>query len=236
MPINSEHPTYDITRAVITEDAYNGNVEQEKYVPKLADQSKTKYQQYLDRGIYFNVTSRTASAITGTVLRKDPIMDDSFQVVDELSEREFLSDLLNGLLLRGRSGIHVDFDEDVNSAVMIPINGNNIVNWRDDGSLVVLKEGFYVEDKDDKYELIAKVRYRELFLDEGTYTVQLWEQEGGNKSSKFVRVGEPMIPTIKGVPLDYIPFKFINPFDTTDDVYSPVLYNLGEINISHFRT
>jgi len=236
MPINSEHPTYNISRAIETEDAYNENVKQEKYVAKLADQTTAKYNQYLDRGIYFNVTSRTTSAIIGTVLRKDPITDDSFQTVDELSERELLSDLLKGLLLRGKAGIHTDFDEEANSAVMIPINGNNIVNWRDDGTLVVLKEGYYVEDKDDKYKLIAKTRYRELFLDEGTYTVQLWEQEGGINSYKFVKVGEPMVPTVKGIPLDYIPFEFINPFDTTSDTYSPVLFNLAQINVSHFRT
>jgi len=234
MPIQTTHPDYDIEKPTLTQDAFDGDVKQEKYVGKLSKQSKQKYEQYVNRGIYYNVISRTTSAIIGTILRKDPDMDDSFKTVKELTEREFIVDLLKGLLLQGRSGILTDFNDEKQEAEMIPIQGVNIVNWRDDNSLIVLKESTYVEDKDDKYKLIAQTNYRELFLQDGVYTTRIWVPEG--KNSWVVKPGSEIIPTVRGKTLDYIPFQFISAFDTTPEVHAPVLYNLGDINISHFRT
>lgn len=235
MPIQTTHPEYDDKKPAKTQDAYEGEVKQEKYVPRLSKQTKTKYQQYIDRGIYYNVISRTTSAIIGTILRKEPEMDDSFKTVSELTEREFIVDLLKGLLLQGRSGILTDFNEDNLEAEMIPIQGINIVNWRDDGSLIVLKESTYVEDKDDKYKLIPQTNYRELFLDEfGIYNSRIWIPE--SKSRWVIKPDSHVVPTVRGKALDYIPFQFVSAFDTTSEVHAPVLFNLGEINISHFSS
>ena len=235
MPINSTHPDYDLTKPLITQDALIGTIKQEKYVPKLKKQTKTKYNQYVNRGIYYNVISRTTSAILGTVLRKMPTFDDNFKVIEELTVREYIVELLKGLLLQGKSGVLVDFNEDTQEAEMIPIEGINIVNWRDDKSLIVLKESIYVEDSNDHYKLIPQTNYREMFLDDaGIYTVRIWVPEG--KQSWKIKPGSEVQPNFRGKTLDYIPFEFINPFNTTSETHNPVLLNLGEINISHFRT
>lgn len=233
MPINSTHPNYDETKPTLTQDAFEGEVKQTKYVPKLSKQSTEKYNQYVERGSYYNVILRTTSAIIGTILRKLPTFDDSFKQVQDLTQREFIVDLLKGLLLQGRSGILTDFNDTLQEPEMIPVQGQNIVNWRDDKSLVVLKESVYKEDPDDSYKLVPCINYRELFLDdEGVYNVRLWEQS----SDKTWKVVDEFIPNFRGQTLNYIPFEFINPFDTTPEVHNPVLYNLAQLNISHFRT
>lgn len=233
MPINSTHPDYDEKKPTLTQDAFEGEVKQTKYVPKLSKQSTTKYNQYVDRGSYYNVILRTTSAIIGTILRKLPSFDDSFKQVQELTQREFIVDLLKGLLLQGRSGILTDFNEELQEAEMIPVQGQNIINWRDDKSLIVLKESVYKEDPSDRYKLIPSTNYREMFLDDdGIYNVRLWEQS----SNKTWKVVDEFIPNFRGQTLDYIPFEFVNPFDTTPEVHNPVLYNLAQLNVSHFRT
>jgi len=230
MPIQTTHPEYDIEGASITTDAFKGSVQQEKYVPRLTKQTTAKYKQYVERGNYYNVTSRTASAVVGTILRKPPTMDeDGFEVVDDMTERELVTDLLVDLLLQGKSGLMVDFSEE---AYLIPVDGVNIVNWRDDGSLIVLKESVYVEDKDDHYKLIPVTQYRELILLDGIYTIRIWKSTGRDA----YEISEEYVPTNRGVPLDFIPFQFITPFDNSTDTHKPVLQDLAELNISHFRT
>lgn len=232
MPINTTHPTYDVGPGDMTSDAYNGNVK--CYVEKLQMQSQRDYEAYVNRACYFNVTKRTTDALIGSMLRKpytssiEDIHVGCGQTFDTM-----LSYVLRDIFLTSRVGILVDYDDDKDSPCLIPYNNNCITNWGDD--FVVLEETFYQVDPKDKYKKTIRCQYRELTLVDGVYTVNIWRQEGGQASKKWY-IAEQYVPTARGQTLDFIPFVFINDRDTTDECRKPVMYNMAQLNISHFRT
>lgn len=232
MPINTTHPTYDTGPGDMTSDAYNGNVC--PYIQKLQMQSQSDYEAYVSRACYYNVTKRTTDALIGSMLRKpytstfDYIHVGGGQTFDTM-----LSYVLRDIFLTSRVGILVDYSEEYQSACLVPYNNNSITNWGDD--FVILEESYYVTDPKDKYKKAIRCQYRELTLIDGVYTVNIWRQEGGQASKKWY-IAEQMQPTVRGLPLDFIPFVFINDRDTTDECRKPVMYNMAQLNVSHFRT
>ena len=235
MPINSKHPNYDIKKSTRCTDAYNGEVLD--YIPKLTRQNNEQYEAYRQRGVYFNVTKRTTEAMVGAALRKPFVTDvEDVQVDGDQSLAELVSDILRGLIVKSRVGLLVDYKDEAKSPNICMYPHGNIINWRDDRSLVVLEEVIHVEDPKDPYELHEEIQYRELFIDPetGNYTVRIWCGEGG-ASKKVYRVKDTWVPTRRGEPLKKIPFFFVTPFDTTTNIYDPVVYNLAQVNIGHFK-
>jgi len=237
MPINSLNPGYDANKSTITKDATCGNVF--KYIPRLVGQSNKEYEQYQTRATYYNVTKRTANALTGAILRKPyttNIETNDVIVYGRDRFEELLSDGINDLLIHGRVGGLIDYSEYLQSPYIVCYENETIINWRTyEGELilVVLREDIFVPKKDDPYDSEQKVQYRELYLDmDGYYSVRVW-QEAGRKQFTVI---EEHQPTIRGERLDYIPFVFMNTNGTTPEVTEPVLYNLAQINISHFKT
>lgn len=231
MPINSKHPEFTTKHSVICKDAYNGNVLD--YVPKLKGQTAQEYNDYRQRGVYFNATKKTLEGMIGAILRK-PFQTDIEDVMtaDELSLHEFVSNQIKEISLSGRTGILVDWNEEYNSAILVPYTHQNIINWRSDYSLVVLSEMIYEEDPKDPYELEEVEQYRELYLDEdGLYAVRVWRETGKNFT-----VVEEYQPTIRGERLKFIPFVCANAYDTTMNCYDPIILNMAQINISHFKS
>lgn len=233
MPVDSTHPHYNNHKASVTEDAYDGDVLD--YVPKLTKQNNDDYEAYRQRGVYFNVTKRTVEAMVGAALRK-PFVTDLKDVLTDGNQSlaELVSNILRGLIIYGRSGILVDFDEENGSPKLIHYKHKYIINWRDDRSMVVLHEDAYVPKEDDPFELEEVERYRVLYIDPetGFYTVRLYQRNG---KTAFDIIDE-QVPLRRGQPLDFIPFIFITPFDTSTKCYDPVVYNLAQLNISHFKT
>ncbi len=237
MPINSKHPEYDSSKSMLTHDANYGNVKD--YVPRLVGQSSKEYEQYRDRAVYYNITKRTNAALTGAILRKPystNIDVDIVQAYGGLTFDEFLSQSISDVLIHGRIGILVDYDNEIQYPYIVSYPNGKIINWRYEHgilSMVVLEETTFIPKEDDPYDYQEVVRYRELYLDEnGLYAVRLW-QEGKQNQFDVVEMFEP---TIRGSRLDYIPFVFANTKTTTPDVEEPTLFNIAEINISHFRT
>ena len=237
MPINSKNPGYDISKSSLTKDANDGNVL--NYIPRLAGQTNTEYQQYQNRAIYYNITKRTNSALTGAILRKPYTTDinvDDVVIYGDLNFNEFLSETIMQLMVVGRLGMLVDSDQSGNKPYIVSYENQNIINWRIENNvltLVVLQEDTFVPKEDDPYEYEQIVQYRELYLDEnGLYAVNVWRQDG-MKNFKIVEQSEPRI---RGQRQDHIPFVFVNTHNTTPMVTEPVLYNIAQINISQFKT
>lgn len=237
MPIDTTHPEYNPSSASVTIDAYEGNVLD--YIPRLTRQTDHEYEAYRQRGVYFNVTKKTTEAMIGAALRK-PYVTDVQDVLcdDDLTLHELVSQILRGILLEGKVGLLTDWCDDEQSPKIIMYGNHHITNWRSDDSLVVFQEMVYEEDPRDPYELVQVEQYRECFIDDetGVYTVRLWRQEGsGTTKSKWVVVDE-FVPMRRGQPLDFIPFTFINPFDTSQANHPPVMLNMAQLNISHFKS
>lgn len=229
MPIDSKHPKYSTESADFTTDAYNGDVKQ--YIPRLRGQDHSDYKAYVTRPSYYNVTKRTTDALIGAMLRKPHTTNlNDINVSDGMTFDTFLNHALRDVMLTSRVGILVDYDMEQSTPQLIPYDNNSIINWGDD--FIILQESFYDTDPDDKYKKVAKLQYRELTLEQGIYTVNVWRLSG-RKDWKIV---ESYVPSVRGVPLDFIPFVFINSDDTTCDCSQPTMYDLAEINVSHLRS
>uniref|UniRef100_A0AB74UI35 DUF4055 domain-containing protein n=1 Tax=Caulobacter phage BL57 TaxID=3348355 RepID=A0AB74UI35_9VIRU len=81
--------------------------------------------------------------------------------------------------------------------------------------------------------------YRELKLEEiewpsgevkPAYVQYLYEEDP--ESTPIARV----VPTVRGLPLDFIPFKFFGSTGNTADVEKPPLLDICDLNLSHYRT
>lgn len=235
MPINTTHPTYDTKCSEFTVDAYNGNVKH--YVERLQMQSRSDYEAYVNRACYYNVTKRTTDALIGAMLRKPHTTSlDNINVSDGMTFETFMAYILRDIFLTSRVGILVDFDEDKQQPYMVPYDNAAIINWGDD--FVILREVYYKVDPDDKYKKEIKEQFRELTLIDGVYHVRIWRQGVLLSSTQETlwEIAEQHIPTNRGVPLNYIPFVFVNDKDTTDECRKPTMLNLAQVNVSHFRT
>ena len=236
MPINTPHPEFNDKKSQVTVDAYEGDVMD--YIPQLTKQTQTEYEAYRQRGVFFNVTRKTTEAMVGAILRKPAIHDVVEEEVSEnITMEELTGQILRDVLLQGRSGILTDWNEERQSPMLIKYCRSNIINWRDDMSLIVLEESLYEENPDDAYELVAITQYRELFLDDaGNYSVRIWRKTKTVNGRDQMSIIEESTPSRRGEPLKFIPFTFVTPFDTTINSYEPVLLNLAQLNLSHFKT
>jgi Domain of unknown function (DUF4055) len=244
MPINSTHPEYQrkIGDITLTTDAFEGDVKH--YVPKLSGQTESQYEAYVNRASYYNVVQRTVFALVGALMRKpltlEGVYGDEPVCADDCDFEELVQQCYVELLVGGRVGLLCDYSEDWDSPFILSYRSEDITNWSD--NFVVLREHYYKQDPNDVYNTIMACRYRELFLDEnGYYTVRIWEQQA-NANGKFTinkntifKLTETIQPEYRGKKLEFIPFIFCTPFDTSKTVYKPVLNNLAEINIEHFK-
>ena len=234
MPINSQHPDYDRTKSDVCKDAYSGNVQD--YISRLTGQSNSEYAKYVERAAYLNVVKRTATALTGVMLRKPYITNvdtDEIIIGGDINFDEFLSDTINTLLISGRLGLLVDWNDEVALPYITTYENSNITNWRDNdyGTFVIINEDYYRPDPDDIYEVVLVQCYRELVMIDGVYTVRVWEQD-----RKEWIVTEEYEPQSRGQKLDDIPFVFVNTKNTTPLVTDPILFNMSQINIGQYRT
>lgn len=234
MPVSTKNPAYvsmapKVERA---ERAFSGDVH--GYVPKLSKQTHKEWKAMVERPSYYNVVERTAQALIGALIRKpwrlqdlaheEPLTTDAN--FDELLQRSY-----KHLLLGGRVGVLVDFDEEQQSPKLVAYAFENIINWSD--TFIVLEECVTVADKDDPYVLTEVPQWRELRLNEqGQYEVRVWQQD---KAKKHFQVTEPVVPLVRGVPLTYIPFWFASTYGANDEVQNPPLATLADLNISHFK-
>ncbi len=244
MPINSTHPEYQrhIDDVMKTKDAFEGCVKD--YVPRLVGQSNLQYEVYRSRAAYYNVVQRTVMALLGALMRKpytlEGVVNDEPLCADDCDFTEFIQSAYVELLTGGRIGLMCDYSSEWDSPYLVMYRSEDITNWGD--NFVVLREHYYGQDPSDPYVTVQLCRYRELFLDEnGYYTVRIWEQQAGsngkftqNRNTKFKLV-DTIQPTFRGQALEFVPFVFCTPYDTSKSVCKPVLSNLADINLEHFR-
>lgn len=241
MAINTTHALYDEFAPAMkrTCDAYDGKVQQ--YVPKLTGQSADQYDAYVNRSSYYNVVERTLSALIGALTRKTSRIEGvEPRFAGDLGVEEFITQCYADMFKTGRVGLMVDFDESLNSPVVINYSGESIINWGDD--FVVLMETYFAADPKDKYNQLLLTRYRELFIDDmGFYAVHIWEQKktaAGNYSNvkPQYEVVETIEPTVRGQRFTFLPFVVANATGIgMGRICRPPLATLADINIDHFK-
>ena len=78
MPINSKHPQLSEYEEIyeFLEDFYDGEqtvkANARKYVPSLSGQSTSKFNAYVDRGVFYSAFSKTIDALTGSTFNVAP--------------------------------------------------------------------------------------------------------------------------------------------------------------------
>src|SRR5690606_28687335 len=113
----------------------------------------------------------------------------------------------------GRVGLLADVDSEGNPYVAV-YTAESIVNWADDGSLVILDESTQVLDPETlKWSDVTQ--YRKLWLENGIYTTALYDADG----NIVVAEGQEAVPKQPeargGKKLDFIPFVFVDSVDLT---------------------
>ena len=253
MPIDSSHPQYKMKEGQWQKcrDAYEGEDAVKlggvKYLPKLSKQSSEQYEAYKMRSLFYGATSRTADGVVGAIMRKDPIIivpDKMTLHLDDLTNngvhiREFIKDVATELFITTRVGLLVDrpvAGEGVEDRPYVALyTAERIVNWREEKGvlqMVVLNELHWVEDPDDKFHWKKKEQYRELLMEEGKYKQIIHSKIEGQDKWSTVEVN----PVSRGNALTEIPFVFVGLKGTTIAPDKPILLDLVNVNLSHYRT
>lgn len=247
MPIDSTHPKYKkyasqwirCRDVVEGSDAVKGK--KELYLPKLTDSTKSEYDAYLRRALFFSVAGRSLQGLVGSMTRRTPTitktteMDPFFEDVslNNVSFVEIFNDAANELLTVGRYGMLADVPVDGGRSYIAIYKSESIINWSIDrftGELlwVMLMERIYVPDPQDQFELIPSVQFRHLRMVLGIYNVDLYDAD-----LKFI---SNTIPTVRGNTMDVIPFVSVNSFGISIEPHKPPILDIVDVNLSQYMT
>ncbi len=245
MPIDSTHPEYKLYEDAFIDcrNAFEGSRaikdHGKRYLPMLKDQDKDQYAAYLNRALFFSITSRTVSALVGLVMMRPPIVRDASEVMkpyfEEANGAQFLelaSTTLQEVLLMGGYGILIDGPQAGGMPQLVRYGRESVINWRTDGNgnpvLIVLREIIDQQKGDDEYEIEKVKQYRELRLTAEGYVQRIFNEKG--------EIQKVIVPTMGDRPLDFIPFFMINTLGVSMGVQKPPMLDIVDLNISHFRT
>lgn len=188
---------------------------------------------------------------------KRVLLDD---ITEEASNVDvLLRNTVREVLEVGRTGFLVDVstdDDGVESyAYVAQYKAENILNWRSErinGSMtlvmVALLESYDNPNADghDKYNPKEEKQVRMLLLVPRSSTTDDSKAEGmvykqdvyrKNDRDNWELMSElSVVPENKGIPLDYIPFMFVNSDNDEPNVNKPPLLDMVNVNLSHYRT
>lgn len=152
-------------------------------------ENRARYNSYIERAVFYNVTARTLRGLVGQIFLHDPVVEVPIllqSVVDDangegVSLTQIAKRTVQQVLAYGRSGLFVDYPATAGGASRLELEQGyirptiegyapwDIINWRTISrgakevlSLIVLRES-YVE-KDDGFEETLGIRYRVLRL------------------------------------------------------------------------
>lgn len=247
-----QHPDYikELPRWTRIRDAIDGSdAIKDKthiYLPKPEAMSADRYQVYLNRAQWYDVSDRTQQGLRGAMFTREPTVEVPPVMepqIDRMSMRglKFLGlarRIAGEILALGRFGVLLDRGESEDSINVLPkvatYVAETITDWsseKRDGewtlTRVVLREP---EDGDDRS---GKHQFRELVLDpDGRYVVRIWKK---NETSGKFEVGPDVFPTIGAQRMDFIPFVFFGAVDLDPAAKKPPLLPLVDANIGHYQ-
>lgn len=229
-----------------------------KYLPRLREEDDQDYKARLHRTPFFNATWRTISGLKGMLFRKEPVVEVPAAIEPYLLDVDmagtpldmFAQGLCEEVLTPGRVGVLVDyptieFDGTLTIAqmetmglrpMMQKYRANEIINWKESRignvlmlTLLVLRESAAVQGEDE-FSQDAEIQYRVLDLFEGNYRQRLFRV----KDQKDEQIGGDIFPLKNSVPLNFIPFVFINMDSMRPKVETPPLLDLAQMNLHHY--
>jgi hypothetical protein len=216
------------------------------------------YGARLKRSDFFNATWRTIDALGGMVFRKPIKVEVPAGIKDYLDDitmsgvsmEDFAKEILEDELAVGRIGILVDYPQRPDNVVPLTVaaaqaqgyrptlqlySAENIRNWKFTRinnswmlSMVVLGEKAPVPK--DEFTDDMEDRYRVLDLVNGSYRQRLFKVV----DQKDVLIDE-FYPLMNNAPLNFIPFKIVDPNGKGDCIDEPPLIDLVDKNVAHYQ-
>ncbi len=192
--------------------------------------------------MFYEAVGRTIEGFVGAIARKDPTIEVPAKLegvitkatADGLTLDELTKQLASEAILMGRVGAFLDIDDKQEPFVTVyPVE--TIINWSDDE--VILSETAYERDSKDRFKTVAIEQYRQLWLNNGVYTVTVWRKTTDEQANVVVewRVVEEITPLRRGKTLDAIPFFWLTPLGKTSRVEKPPLLGLVSVCMGHYR-
>jgi hypothetical protein len=229
----------------------------ETYLPAPSAMDHKEYEAYLARASFDNHLKPSVDGFLGLAFKESPAItlpealaahaDDV--TLDDTSLGDLAFRVFEELLVVSRAGILLDYSEVRARPYWVTYRAEQVLNWRVGRvrdavtlTLVVLQES--VTEDDPKDPLTPKVveQLRVLQLLSGAvgeasdavwqYRVSVWRK---NDKGEYAPI-EERVPTRRGKPLDFIPFVIVGPGGLETDVAPPVLLDLVNLNLSHYRT
>ena len=264
MPVDSQHKTYTTfadkwyrARAACAgqDEVHNGGV---KFLPKLGSQTAEDYKAYKLRATYFNAAGRTLNGLVGMIFRKSPQIeqngvDDIISDVDleGNSLETFAQDILREVMLVARFGVLVEYprvDEapktqaEASAKNLRPYASSypteSIINWKMErinnvmqATMVMLKES--ASEPVDEYQSKDIDQIRELRLADGQYVQRIFRKD--EKTNKYVKFGDDIVPLMNNAPLGFIPFYTFGCEDNDLDLDDAPILPLADLNLAHYR-
>jgi len=217
-----------------------------------------RYSAYLQRAVFYNVTGRTQRSLVGQVFSTAPIIQlpKALDVVGSNENGKYIPLAQTAklavayTLAYGRSGIFVDFPQ-TNGIITVADKFRykpvfrvykpwDIINWKTSTvdevevlTLLVLREKILVPSDTDRFYQSYGERFRVLELIDGIFYHSIYES---NVVYGDLTLVHSFVPTdAKGEPFDHITYKFVGATNNDSEVDDPPLYDLAEVNISHYR-
>jgi len=233
------------------------------FLPALSGQDPKSYANYLNRGSFYNATSRTVVGLHGAIMRRPAIVKAPARLKpfllrmtsDGQSLNSVVSTVVDELLGPGFYGIYVDVSTDLQGTprpylslydcLSIYRCTTRMVGDQEKIDLLVLKEEKEEKVAGDSYETEIVEYFKEIFLDDDNLVVvrqyKMGESEGENKG-KWVPVPFDEEGTLElrptkagGKRLDEIPFVFFGATRNSPIPSKPPLMDLVNLNIKHWQ-
>lgn len=235
------------------------------YLPKpnptdTSNANLARYDDYIQRAIFYNVTARTADALVGQIFLRPPEIElpELLSPIEHNANGEGLDivqltkEACNYVLPYGRGGMLADYPTtggmvsrgDIMEGRVRPTirfyKPQDIINWetRVIGNetvltMVVLKEVF--EKRDENSFVVSEYeQYRALeLLDDGCVRVSIFVYDIDHKDYNREQVYN--ICDSAGNEFGKIPFTFIGSENNDSTIDRPPLYSMSVLNIGHYR-
>lgn len=231
------------------------------YLPRPSAMDRKEYEAYLARASFDNHLKPSVDGFLGLAFKEPPavVLPDALAehvsdiTLDDTSLVDLAFRTFEELLVVSRVGLLLDYSEARGRPYWVPYVAEKILNWRVGRvrdalalTLVVLQESVDLEDPTDSWVLKRTDQLRVLQLvplhapgvapaaEQWQYRLSVWRK---NDRGEYAPVeGEGRTPTRRGMALDFIPFVIVGPGGLETDVAPPVLLDLVNVNLSHYRT
>ena len=216
----------------------------EIYLPKPRGMTTDGYEAYLNRAVYFGIYRRTISSMLGLLYNREPIVvvDPNFPSADVGGYRSLLAltaDFSKELLITGRCGLWVDFDNDRQVSTLRTVRAEDVLTWRSSGDRlteIVIKGYDFTASKElsPDEDPTPQLEQRQVItiLTERPYTATSYALSP--TTGKWVIVNKT-VPLERGEKREDIPFR-IGVLGLRDDQESsPPLLPLADLTIGHYQ-